>query len=179
MNELVVSAEIAQSFPSAVEGLKKVSSFFEQIRSFEDLERLFLKGSGLSPNTYRSYLEAVKQFYQFTKGLNPLQVRPADIEAFYDYLLTRVDRNTAYLRIRGLKKFFQGVRNVAPFYTSPFEKMGEKLRAKLNRTIYGCRTKKALTQREVRELLDFLSRDDSLQGRENHASGLHAGKPRA
>jgi len=37
-----------------------------------------------------------------------------------------VDRNTAYLRIRGLKKFFSGIRNVLPIYTSPFEIMSEK-----------------------------------------------------
>jgi ADP-ribosylglycohydrolase len=63
MNDLVVSAEIAQSFPDVVEGLKRASSLFEQIKSFEDLERLFFRGSGLSPNTYRSYLEAGKQFH--------------------------------------------------------------------------------------------------------------------
>jgi integrase len=181
MNDLIVSAELAHSFPDVVEGLKKASDLFERIKSFEDLERLFLEGSGLSSNTYRSYLEAVRQFYQFTKGLNPLQVRPADIEAFYDHLLTRVDRNTAYLRIRGLKKFFEGIRNVVPFYQSPFEIMGEKLHAKLNCTKKGNRTKKTLTREELKALLEFLRKDTSARGLEDYAlafmlvtSGLRA-----
>jgi site-specific recombinase XerD len=178
---MVVSADLARSFPSVTESLQKASKLFEQIKSFDDLERLFLKGSGLSPNTYRSYLEAVKQFYQFTKGLNPLQVRPADIEAFYDDLVARVDRNTAYLRMRGLKKFFEGVRNVVPFYASPFDIMGEKLHAKLNCTKKGNRTKKTLTREELKALLEFLRQDTSTTGRENYAlvfmlatSGLRA-----
>jgi hypothetical protein len=92
-------ADMAHNFPT-VEGLRKAQSVFESVKSFEDVERLFLKGAGLSPNTYRPYLQAVKQFYQFTNGLNPLQVRPSDIEAFYDAQVKRIDRNTAYLRIR-------------------------------------------------------------------------------
>ena len=59
--------------------------------------------------------------------------------------------------------------------------MGEKLHAKLNRTTRTSRTKKALTQGEVKALLEFLGRDESLQGRENYAlvymlvtSGLRA-----
>ena len=181
MTDLPISADLARSFPDVFEGLKKASNLFDQIKCFEDLERLFLKGSGLSSNTYRSYLEAVRQFYHFTKGLNPLQVRPADIEAFYDDLVARVDRNTAYLRMRGLKKFFEGVRNVVPFFTSPFEIMGEKLHAKLNCTNKGNRTKKTLTREELKALLEFLRKDSSTRGRENYAlvfmlvtSGLRA-----
>lgn len=86
----------------------------------------------------------MKQFYEFTKGLNPVQVRPGDIEAFYDDQVKHVDRNTAYLHIRGLKKFFEGVRQVIPIYTSPFEVMSGKLQAKLNKTRKGNATKKAL-----------------------------------
>jgi hypothetical protein len=67
---------------------------------------VFLLGQGLSPNTYRSYLQAVKQFYSFTEGKHPLQVTSGDIEAFYDDLVQRVDRSTAYLRVKGLQKFF-------------------------------------------------------------------------
>jgi hypothetical protein len=32
-----------------------------------------------------------------------------------------VDRNTACLRIKGLKKYFDGVKRVIPFYESPYE----------------------------------------------------------
>ncbi len=137
MNDLTLSAGMAQAFPSLYEGLRKAQSILDSIQSFEDIERVFLLGAGLSPNTYRSYLQAVRQFYHFTEGKHPLQVRPGDIEAFYDDLVQRVDRNTAYLRIRGLKKFFEGIRNVLPIYTCPFEVMTQKLPEKLNRTQEG------------------------------------------
>ena len=140
-----------------------------------------MRGQGLSPNTYRSYLEAVKQSYAFTEGKHPLQVTPGDIEAFYDDLAKHADRATAYLRIKGLKKFFAGVRNVVPGFVSPFEIMSEKLHAKLNRTTRGNRTKKAPTQGELKALLEFLRRDTSIFGQQNHAivymlvtSGLRA-----
>jgi len=80
MNDLLVSAETAQSFPSVVESLKRLPTFSSKSKPSK-ISNAFLKGSGLSPNTCRSYLEAVKQFYRFTKGLNLLQVRVADIEA--------------------------------------------------------------------------------------------------
>jgi integrase/recombinase XerD len=181
MNELVVSAGMARSFPTIIDGLRKAQTILDSIQSFEDIERVFLLGAGLSPNTYRSYLQAVKQFYSFTEGKHPLQVTPGDIEAFYDDLVKRVDRSTAYLRVKGLQKFFAGIRNVLPIYTSPFEVMGEKLHQKLNRTKKGNRTKKALAAAEIKGLLSWLSQDSTLMGRGNHAmiftlvtSGLRA-----
>ena len=179
--ELVISTELQKSFPTLVEGLRKAQGIFEAIKSFEDIERVFLKGAGLSPNTYRSYIQAVRDFYRDTDGLNPLQVTPADIESWYDTLCKRVDRNTARLRVAGLKRFFAGIRNVIPFYTSPFEIMSEKLHAKLNRTRKGNRTKKAMTKAEFKRLLAWLETDTSTIGRENYAivymlgtSGLRA-----
>lgn len=181
MNDLTLSAGMAQTFPSLVQGLRKAQSILDSINSFEDIERVFLLGAGLSPNTYRSYLQAVKQFYAFTEGKHPLQVRPGDIEAFYDDLVQRVDRNTAYLRIRGLKKFFAGIRSVLPIYTSPFEIMCNSLNEKINRTRKGNRTKKALTIAELRALLAWLDLDRSPRGLEDRAiifmlatSGLRA-----
>lgn len=181
MNDLIVSADMAQAFPFLVQGLRKAQSILDRIRSFEDVERVFLQGAGLSPNTYRSYLQAVKQFYAFTEGKHPLQVTPGDIEAFYDHLAQGVDRNTAYLRIRGLKKFFEGIRRVLPIYTSPFEIMSEKLHGKLNRTKKGNRTKKALSVAELRALLAWLQEDRTPRGLEDYAivfmlstSGLRA-----
>ncbi len=162
-------------------GCRRRKSILDSIQSFEDVERVFLQGAGLSPNTYRSYLQAVKQFYAFTEGKHPLQVTPGDMEAFYDDLAQRVDRNTAYLRIRGLKKFFEGIRRVLPIYTSPFEIMSEKLHEKLNRTKKGNRTKKALTVGELRALLAWLELDRTPRGLEDRAivfmlatSGLRA-----
>jgi integrase/recombinase XerD len=181
MNDLTIPASMAEGFPTIVEGLKKARSIFESIRSFSDVERVFLLGAGLSPNTYRSYLESVKQFYRFTKGLNPLQVRPGDIEAFYDDLARRVDRNTAALRVCGLKAFFKGIRNVLPIYTSPFDVMNEKLSCKLSRVKKGNRTKKAMTAAELRALLAWLAEDRTARGLEDYAivftlatSGLRA-----
>ncbi len=181
MNDLTLSAGMAQAFPSLVQGLRKAQTILDSIKSFADIERIFLLGAGLSPNTYRSYLTAVKQFYQFTEGKHPLQVTPADIEAFYDSIVKHVDRNTAYLRIRGLKKFFEGIRGVLPIYTSPFEIMPEKLHAKLNRVKKGNRTKKALSVAEIRALLAWLAEDPTPRGLEDYAiafmlvtSGLRA-----
>ncbi len=169
MNDLAIRPEMVETFPTLVEGLRKAQSVFDSIKSFADIERVFLKGAGLSPNTYRTYLQAVKQLYEFTEGKHPLQVRPSDIEAFYDDLVKRVDRNTAYLRIRGLKKFFAGIRNVLPIYTSPFEIMPEKLHEKFNRTKKGNRTKKALSPAEIKALLAWLQEGDSVRAREDYA----------
>ena len=154
MNDLIISRQFANAFPTITEGLKRAQRIFNSINSFQDIEDTFLKGAGLSDHTYRSYLQAVKEFYAYTNGLNPLQCKPSHIEAFYDHLIKRVDRNTAYLRIRGLKRFFAGIRNVIPFYTSPFEIMSKKLNKKLNRTKRGNRTKRVLSKRILRDVLN-------------------------
>jgi len=101
-------------FPNIVEALREARTLFERIQSFEDVETYLLRGAGLSPNTYRSYLTAVRQLYDYTGGLNPLQVTPGHIEAYYDDIAKHVDRNTAYLRIRGLKRFSRGLRKWYP-----------------------------------------------------------------
>lgn len=44
----------------------------------------------------------------------------------------RVDRNTVYNRVMGLKRFFKGVQNLAPGWICPFEVMEERLVKKLN-----------------------------------------------
>lgn len=106
MNDLIIPSQLSKRFPRLEAIIKQAASLFDAINRFEDVEMYLLRGAGLSPNTYRSYLTAVRQLYEFTEGLNPLQVTPGHIEAFYDYLIQRVDRNTAYLRIRGLKRFF-------------------------------------------------------------------------
>jgi len=180
MNELTISKEFSESLPTVIEGLHRAQNIFESIKSFEDIEKIFLKGAGLSPNTYRSYLQAVKQLYEFTDGLNPLQIQPRHIEAFYDDLVTRADRNTAYLRIAGLKRFFKGIRSIIPFYTSPFEIMNGKLKKKLSRTKKGY-AKKAMTPKEISELLGWLEANVTVQGLEKYAiifmlvsSGLRA-----
>ena len=130
MNELVISSEFEKVFPTIGEGIRNALHLFNSVQSFEDLERLFLQGNGLSPHTYRAYFTAVKQFYTFTGGQHPFQTIPADIEKFYDHLVKTVDRNTAAARVAGLKKFFKGIEDQVAFYTSPFKIMTEKLSAK-------------------------------------------------
>lgn len=178
--ELVLSREFA-SMPGVAEGLRRAQRIFDSIQSFEDIERVFLKGAGLSANTYRSYLGAVKQFHEWSHGKHPLTVTPADLEAFYDHLAAKVGKNTACLRIFGLKRFFAGIRAVLPIYTSPFEIMNEKLKRKLSRTKKGNRTRPALTAQELRDVLAWLDGLGTLRARQDRAmiyflatSGLRA-----
>ena len=73
MNELtVIDDNFKKCFPTMVDGIMKAQNIFKSINSFEDIERVFLMGSGLSHNTYRTYLSAVRDFYTFTEGMNPL-----------------------------------------------------------------------------------------------------------
>ena len=147
-----------------LKGLREI----DEIGSFKDIERLFLRGVGNSPGTYRVYRDKVKLFYDFTEGLHPVLVKPADVEAFYDRRIQKVDRLTAYLDMQALKAFFKGVERVIPLYVSPFKKMPQKLRKKLNRTKNGG-TKKALNRAEVRRILRFLERDETEKGLEDLA----------
>ncbi len=181
MNDLILRDDFQKSCPTIVQGLKRAQSIFDSINSFEDIERVFLKGNGLSQNTYKSYSQSIKQLHEYTNGLNPLQITPAHIEAFYDDLMKRVDRKTACVRIAGLKKFFKGIQGVISIYTSPFEIMPEKLLKKLSRTKKGNRTKKALSKIESNNLLTWLNENKSVKGTEDHAlffmlitSGLRA-----
>ncbi len=121
MNELTLTNQFTTAFPTMRAGIEKAFNIFNSIKSFDDIERIFLMGAGLSRNTYKSYLTAVKQFYSFTNHLNPLQVIPADVERFYDDIRAKVDINTAYQRVKGLKKFFSNISKTIPFYTSPFD----------------------------------------------------------
>ena len=180
MNDLTIQSNLKDSFPTIAEGLQRAQKVFDCIQSFEDIERIFLRGQGLSYNTYRSYLTAVKQFYEFTDGLNPLQVTPAWIEMFYDHLVQKVDISTAHLRICGLKKFFAGIRRVVPFYTSPFEIMSETLKRKL-RAGKKKSTVRVLSRMETNAVLIWLEKDQTLKGMTNKAlvkmlltSGLRA-----
>lgn len=61
MNDLI-PAELRGALPSMAEGLIRAYNLIQQVKSFPDVERLFFMGAGLSPNTYRAYLAAVKDF---------------------------------------------------------------------------------------------------------------------
>jgi integrase len=80
-----------------------------------------------------------------------------------------------------LKKFFRAVETAVPIYTNPFSIMSQTLHAKLNKQKRGNRTKKALQKYELRQLLEWLSQDKTVQGLEDYAlilmlatSGLRA-----
>ncbi|MBA7493377.1 Tyrosine recombinase XerC [subsurface metagenome] len=169
MNDLIVPVRFQDAFPTIAQGLKKAMDLFSAIRSFKDVERYLLKGAGLAQNTYKTYLSAVKGFYEYTGGKHPLQITPGDIEAWYDDLLKTVDRNSACIKVYGLKRFFAGIQeNVLKIYTSPFELMSEKLLKKLGRSKKPKRGK-ALNIAEVNRLLDMLDYDESTIGLENKA----------
>lgn len=176
-----VLSSIGAFAPGILDGLRRAAALFESIKSFEDIELRLLRGAGLSPNTYRSYLVAVKQLYQHTEGLNPLQVTAAHVERFYDSLADKVDLNTRALRMRGLKRFYKHLEALVPGYAGPFSAMEPKLSKKLNRTKKGGRTRGALSKTEAQALLTWLSRREGLKGTADHAlvlflitSGLRA-----
>ncbi|MCX7038665.1 MAG: hypothetical protein NT005_05995 [Spirochaetes bacterium] len=116
MNDLTVCIHVAHGFPTICEELRRAQTIIDSIKSFEDFEHVFLMGQGLSPNTYRSYLEAVKQFYTFTEGKEgPAAGHPWRCRGFLRPLGEAWDHATAYLRIKGLKKIFAGIRNVLTY----------------------------------------------------------------
>ena len=156
MNELITMEHVTRMFPNFEIGIRKAADLFSKINSFEDIETYLLRGRGLSPHTYASYLQAVKQLYDFTDGLNPFQITPGHIERFYDDLRKRVEINTACLRMRGLKKFFHCIAEQCPGFVSPFEIMSEPLLKKLKLTDKPA-TKSALTKAEMNRLLQWLS----------------------
>ena len=153
MNDLIIPSETLENLPNIKEGILKAKQLFDEVKSFEDLERTFLRGEGLSAGTYRVYLQSVKSFYQFTEGGHPFQVRPADIEAWYDSMRERLDLATCYNRIMGLKRFFAGIEKQVPFFLSPFNKMSEKLKSKLYAAKKGRKKVKALTIQEVKRII--------------------------
>ena len=179
-NEIIRRSEINNYYPNFFEGFKKAKAVIDSVRNFDDIELHLLKGQGLAAGSYKVYMVAVRQLYDFTQGLNPFQVTPAIVEGFYDHVMKMVDRNTAYNKIMGLKRFFQGIKTLAPGWVSPFEIMPGRLIRKLRKT-KKTKTKKALTIKEVQDLLSWLSEDQSEKGISSYAiiymlvtSGLRA-----
>lgn len=182
MKEVALASNFTKCFPTISAGVAKAEKIYSSIRSFDDIERLFLKGAGLSPTTYETYKKAYKYFYDYTEGKHIFRILPGDVECWYDSMIERgIDRNTACLRVKGVKKVFEGIRVHLPIYTSPFELMGEKLKKKLGKTKKGNRTKAALRKSEVNSILAWMEQDASIKGLENYAlffmlttSGLRA-----
>ena len=125
------------------------------INSWDDFARRFLLGDGKSAGTYKTYMVACKQFYDFTGGMHPMQAgSPEMIEQYYDSLT--VDRNTKAIRIAALKFMYRKICERFPFYTSPFDAMSEKLKKKITKKKQAA-TKGALTRAELNRLLGWLS----------------------
>ena len=57
MNNLI---SYQDKYPTILTSLEKLNCIFNSIHSFKDIERIFLKGKGLNPNTYRSYHTSVE-----------------------------------------------------------------------------------------------------------------------
>jgi hypothetical protein len=57
--------DLQNRFPNTriIDSLRKASELFESVNSFEDIERLFLRGAGLSGRTYERYLLVIRKFY--------------------------------------------------------------------------------------------------------------------
>ncbi len=165
---LIIPSETLSNFPGLEEGLKKALSVFGKIKTFEDVEIHLLRGQGLAPGTYRTYLTAVKQLYQFTDGLSPLQISKGHIEKFHEYLAKHVSMKTACVRMAGLKNFFKGIEELVPLFQSPFRGMSDKLKKKLGQTGTS-KLGKALYKKELNTFLNFIKRDESVKGLENFA----------
>jgi integrase len=170
----VSEKQFEHCFPTMAQGMQRALEIFQAIRSFEDIETQILRGQGLSPNTYRSYLTAYRQLWDFTNGLHPFQILPGHIERFYEFTVKRIGRTTAAQRIKGLKKFFNCIKALVPGYVSPFELMPEKLIQKMGKA-KASGTKKALTVAEYIRLLAWLSKDVTIEGLSNHAIVLMLG----
>lgn len=178
MNDLITTTkELAKHFPhldSNFQQAEKVLEMLSKVKNLRDVERYFLKGNGLSKNTYRTYLSAVKSFCHFTKFKPPTKYNLADVESYYDHILEKGGIGTAYLRIAGLKKFFAGIAKVIPwpYYRNVFEDLEKpenaKLKEKLSRT---GKVKKqlAMSQEEVMNLLKWLKKDRTEYGQGNYA----------
>jgi hypothetical protein len=63
MKDLIVPPQLSKRFRRLEAIIKQAAGLFDSIKGFEDVETLLLRGTGLSPHTYRSYLTAVRQLY--------------------------------------------------------------------------------------------------------------------
>lgn len=166
MNELAIYEKTLPGMWERLnEDARRILEAHMTIKSYADLESWYLLGSGLAATTYRSYMVAVRSFWKFTEGLTPFQVEVRHIEAWYDSM-AELDKNTRYGRVRGLKKFFEGVNRMHPTFVSPFHHkyMSDKLRRKLNARKSGNRTKAALSRSEIHRILEWLTTDTSIKG---------------
>lgn len=170
MTDLAVPDSLRTTFPHIVDELERAQNLLHSVHSFEDVERVFLRGQGLSPQTYRNYMASVRGFYEFSDGLNPLQLTPAWVESYFDHLKARgKSEATCYTRMAGLKNFCRGVGRVCPFFEDPFKIMGQNLTAKLNARPEKKAVAKAMNAGEAKRVLDYLRSQRSLHSVRDYA----------
>lgn len=146
------------------------------IRSWDDIERIYLQGQGLSPSTYRSYLAAAKGFFQFCDKQSPwiLGQQPegqAWLEQYFDHLKAKGNsEGTCYARMAGMKNYCKGIQRRYPAtFEDPFQVMSENLHAKLFARPEKKAVARAMEKTEARRLLDWLSVQKSPTARRNYA----------
>lgn len=162
MNDLIIEKSTIH------EWAMKTAQAFQDIQSFEDIERLFLRDQGLSGNTYSAYRASVQSCYTHLAGLHPLQWTPPEIESYYDHERKRNGIATASLRISGLKNFCKTIQARLPFWPNPFDVMSEKTKRKLS-TPPKPTQKAALYGAELRAVLAELAANTTLKGEQNRA----------
>ena len=159
---------------------QKAATFFQGLKTFDDVDRRLLRGRGHSAVTYKSYKQACKLYWQFVDG-NVLGATLGDIEGFFDDIAERHSHDTAATRIVALKQLYKAIAEHMPEgdYVNPFDGMPDKLRKKFGRK--NGHKIQALGVSEVAKVLKHLSRDRSKRGRRNYAiislafgSGLRA-----
>ena len=168
MNELT----IIESLPCVAGGLERIKMAYDGVKSFEDLENIFLRNQGLSPNTYKSYIAAVRRFYDFTEALHPFQWEAWHLERFYEYRRKQVSASTASIDMSGLQNFCKRVASQYP-YQSPFEKLTDETRKKLFSKETGAQ-KKALLLKELEAVLRNADRLNGIIIRFAFTTGLRA-----
>ena len=160
MNDIVLRSDLQSDFPGIVESVRK-ARLLQQVRSWADLERLFFRGEGKAAATYKAYMLGVKGLFEYTNGLPPHQILPADIEGYFDSLAGMASKTRA-LRMTGLRQFFKRV-SAEVGISNPWDEMSEGLRKKLARAGKS-QKKKALTKTAMAGLLKMLRSDESAEG---------------
>ena len=150
-------------FPEGLVDLLREYQADLAIDNWQDFKRQFLMGTGKSKETYRTYLVACKQFYEFTGGLHPVQAgTPAWIEQYYDSL-GHLDLNSRVLRMRSLKYMYSRIEEKYPFSSNPFDSdvMSEVLERKLFRSKRDESERDSFTEKEYQAVLRLLKGDTS------------------
>ena len=154
MENLGIGSSWKLALPELIEGLEQAKKYLTGIQCFDDIERLFLERTDISDKTKRSYSEAEKQFYEYTKSKHPLHVTTEDVLRFHDYVEETRSLATAYQRINALKNVYKNIKKKIPIYKTPFEKMSDENKRKLTQTRFP-KIQHVLTRDETNHILSY------------------------